>query len=65
MSLLNTSAAGQTATSVTWSAVVTRADGTVEDLGVIAYGHKNPFRTWAWKVSQWLRGTPAGRTTGV
>lgn len=24
-------------------AVVTRADGTVEDLGLISYYHKNPF----------------------
>lgn len=27
-------------------AVVTRADGTVEDLGVIAYWHRNPFKRW-------------------
>lgn len=25
------------------SAVVTRADGTVEDLGVVAYWHRNPL----------------------
>jgi hypothetical protein len=28
-------------------AVVTRADGTVENLGLIAYYHRNPFRRWA------------------
>lgn len=27
-------------------AVVTRADGTVEDLGMIAYYHRNPLRRW-------------------
>lgn len=25
-------------------AVITRADGTVEDLGIIAFNHKNPFK---------------------
>jgi len=30
------------------SAIVTRADGTVEDLGVIAYWHRNPLRRLAW-----------------
>lgn len=32
------------------SAVVTRADGSVEDLGVIAYWHRNPLRRWAWRL---------------
>jgi hypothetical protein len=27
-------------------AVVTRANGTVEDLGMIAYYHRNPLRRW-------------------
>lgn len=30
-------------------AVVTRADGTVEDLGIVAYWHKNPLKRW------WIR----------
>jgi hypothetical protein len=30
--------------SITVEAVVTRADGTVEDLGVVAYYHRNPLR---------------------
>ena len=30
--------------SIVWEAVVTRADGTVENLGEIAYWHKNPFK---------------------
>lgn len=28
-------------------AVVTRADGTVEDFGLISYRHRNPLITWA------------------
>lgn len=28
-------------------AVITRADGTIENLGVIAYWHKNPLKRWA------------------
>ncbi len=35
---------------VSVEAVVTRADGTVEDLGVIAYYHRNPLRRWAWAL---------------
>jgi hypothetical protein len=33
-------------------AVITRADGTVEDLGVIAYYHKNPLMRFFWKLGQ-------------
>lgn len=40
---------------ITWEAVVTRADGTVEDLGTVAYYHKNPLRRWAWAVKTYLR----------
>ena len=32
--------------SVTIGAVVTRADGTVEDHGLVAYHHSNPLRRW-------------------
>jgi len=38
----------------TISAVVTRADGTVEDLGVINYWHRNPLLRLAWRVRRWL-----------
>lgn len=31
------------------SAVVTRKDGTVEELGVIAFNHKNPFKVAKWE----------------
>lgn len=32
----------------TISAVVTRADGTVENFGVISYRDSNPFKTLGW-----------------
>ncbi len=37
-------------------AVVTRADGSVEDLGIVTYYHRNPLKRWAWAVRQFLRG---------
>jgi len=37
-------------------AVVTRADGTVEDLGRIAYWHRNPFKRWAWAIIRKMKG---------
>lgn len=36
-------------------AVVTRADGSIEDLGVVAYYHHNPLRRWAWNLRQLLK----------
>lgn len=36
------------------SIVVTRADGSVEDLGVVAYWHKNPLRRWAYRLRKAL-----------
>ena len=37
-------------------AVVIRADGTREDLGVISYYHKNPLKRWIWRLKEMLRG---------
>ena len=34
--------------------VITRADGTVERLGTVAYWHKNPFKRLLWKIKTWL-----------
>jgi hypothetical protein len=31
------------------SGVITRRDGTVEDLGIIAFNHKNPFKVALWE----------------
>ena len=36
-------------------ATITRADGTVEDLGVIDYWHKNPVKRFIWRIKKWLR----------
>ncbi len=36
-------------------AVITRANGTVEDLGVIAYWHRNPIIRWSWAAHSWLK----------
>lgn len=35
------------------SAVVIRADGTIENLGVVSYYHKNPLRRLLWRVRNW------------
>lgn len=47
--------AGLDATSqareVSMEAVVIRADGTRENLGTIAYWHKNPLRRLWWRVT--------------
>lgn len=33
-------------------AVITRADGTVENLGRVAYYHRNPLRRLLWRLSK-------------
>lgn len=40
-------------------AVVTRADGTTEDLGVVAYWHRNALVRWT--LCLWLRFKPLWR----
>jgi hypothetical protein len=37
------------------TAVVTRADGTVEDLGVVAYWHRNPLRRFLWRINKFIK----------
>lgn len=39
---------------MTLSAIVTRADGTVEDLGAIQYWHVNPIKRFIWRIKKWL-----------
>lgn len=39
-------AANIKATEATISAAITRADGTVEHVGVISYWHVNPLKRW-------------------
>jgi hypothetical protein len=36
------------------SVVITRADGTVEHLGVVSYWHKNPIKRILWRIKSWL-----------
>jgi hypothetical protein len=36
-------------------ATITRADGTVEELGVIDYWHKSPIKRMIWKLKKFLR----------
>lgn len=40
---------------MTLRAVVIRADGTVEDLGVIAFWHKNPLVRWWYRLTKFFR----------
>ena len=41
------------------SAVIKRKDGTVEDLGVVSYWHKNPVMRLIAKTGMGIRGTAA------
>ena len=52
-----------TTTSVHVEGRVIRTGGRVEDLGTIAYWHRNPLRRLAWRLSQFLRGRRAGHIT--
>jgi hypothetical protein len=36
-------------------AVKIHADGTREDLGIVAYWHKNPLKRWQFVLQQWWR----------
>jgi hypothetical protein len=56
-------AAGSTLTSQSVEAKVIRRNGTVEDLGTIAYWHRSPVRRAAWFLGQFLRGRRPGRVT--
>jgi len=37
-------------------AIITRADGSVEIVGVVSYWHKNPLRRWWWHFSKLVWG---------
>lgn len=41
------------AREVTVRGRVIRADGTVEELGVLAYYHRNPLRRLWWRLTHW------------
>ena len=36
------------------SAVIIRADGTIESLGVVSYWHRNPLKRIFWSIKKWL-----------
>ena len=36
------------------AAIITRADGTIENLGTIQYWHKNPLKRLLWRIKKWL-----------
>ena len=36
------------------SAIITRADGSVENLGTIQYWHQNPLKRILWRIKKWL-----------
>ena len=42
------------AKEIQFIATITRADGTVEELGVIDYWHKNPIKRIIWRLKKWL-----------
>lgn len=42
--------AKQTVQEASISAVVIRADGRREDLGVVSYWHRNPLKRLAWRL---------------
>jgi len=35
-------------------ATIIRADGKIEELGVIDYWHKNPIKRIIWRIKKWL-----------
>lgn len=49
MSEINSKSAIQESTI---SAIITRADGTVEDLGIISYYHNSPIKRMLWWLKQ-------------
>lgn len=40
------------AREVTIEAVITRADGSVERLGVVSYWHKSPWKRLVWRLKR-------------
>lgn len=48
--------------SLVVEAVITRADGTIESLGIIAGKHKNPIKHYLMQLSIWYRGIKRWRT---
>ena len=53
---MSTVSADSRAREATIEMVVTRANGTVENLGVVSYWHRNPLKRLAWRVKNYLKG---------
>jgi len=47
--------ASNNAKEITLQAIIIRADGSKEDLGVVSYWNKNIFKILLWKAKKWLR----------
>ena len=43
------------AKQITVKAKIIRADGQMEDLGTVAFTHRNPLRTLLWRLGQTLK----------
>ena len=43
------------------SAVITRADGTIENLGIVAYWHRNPLKRLLVNLYIWIKDKKHGR----
>lgn len=48
--------------SASVEAVITRADGSTENLGEVAYWHRNPLRRIAWRIRRAWRQLLASST---
>lgn len=48
-------------TSISVEARVIRRDGSVEELGTLAYWHRNPIRRALWRLRAALSGRRAGK----
>ena len=42
----------KTVSAASVHAVITRADGTVENLGLVSYYSRNPFRRWVYALGK-------------
>ena len=51
MSTMNVNAKAREASI---EAVIMRADGTIERLGVVSYWHRNPLKRALWRIRRWL-----------
>jgi len=47
------------------SAILIRADGTREDLGVIAYYHRNPLKLLWWNVKKKIKEKLNGKSSSI